>query len=383
MGRGFAIPLEGFLIQGSGMSKLCVIWFLVGLLCLPEAMGSPAEAARIQKDYEQRMAEWSLKLQAAATPEARGLAWDSRPDAVATVDALWRVLEPALAEEWTISPAAWFLRMAPTLTRPNEAGGMVPAFTKEIEAVRKALETHHLASKQLAPMCMALVANADPRSLALLEKIQGSHPDKKVQGVAALGAAMLLKSLGDEEDLMKKRLTYLRKAIIESDDVELDNTTVAKLAEDELYIIRYLSKGREAPDLNGANTGGKLMKLSDYKGKVVVLLFWSAGMSDAARVLESSRAMQAKHSGKPFMLVGVNGDATEQLRKLEMEENTLVTWPNFSDPQAKLMGEYRVGSLPLVYVLDGSRKIHYVGAPGAFVELAVEALLEGTPAISE
>jgi hypothetical protein len=79
----------------------------------------------------------------------------------------------------------------------------------------------------------------------------------------------------------------------------------------------------------------------------------------------------------------VNGDATEQLRKLEMEENTLVTWPNFSDPQAKLMGEYRVGSLPLVYVLDGSRKIHYVGAPGAFVELAVEALLEGTPAISE
>jgi hypothetical protein len=67
------------------MSKLCVIWFLVGLLCLPEAMGSPAEAARIQKDYEQRMAEWSLKVQAAATPEARGLAWDSRPDAVATV----------------------------------------------------------------------------------------------------------------------------------------------------------------------------------------------------------------------------------------------------------------------------------------------------------
>ena len=40
-----------------------------------------------------------------------------------------------------------------------------------------------------------------------------------------------------------------------------------------------------------------------------------------------------------------------------------------------LAKEYRVGSWPLVYVLDGERKIHYVGAPGSFVELTAEALL--------
>jgi hypothetical protein len=43
--------------------------------------------------------------------------------------------------------------------------------------------------------------------------------------------------------------------------------------------------------------------------------------------------------------------------------------------------EYRVGSWPLAYVLDGERKIHYAGAPGSFVELTAEALLaEAKPA---
>jgi hemerythrin-like domain-containing protein len=74
----------------------------------------------------------------------------------------------------------------------------------------------------------------------LLEKIERGSPDRKVQGVAALGVSMILKTLGDEGDVMKRRLAMLRKAIIESSDVEIEGQTVAKLAEDELYIIRYL-----------------------------------------------------------------------------------------------------------------------------------------------
>lgn len=266
------------------MTKSLCVAIAVSLLVSAGAAATPAEAERIQKDYELRMAEWSLRLQAAATPEARDQVWANRPDALATADSLWRLLAPALAQEWTLRPAAWFLRIGPTLTRQNADGVTVPAFPAEVEAVRKALETHHLSSNELTPMCMALVANPDPRSLALLEKIQGSHPSKEIQGVAALGAAMLLRSLGDEEELMKKRLTYLHKAIIESVEVKIDNTTVADLARDELYIITHLSKGRQAPDLQGADSGGRLMKLSDYRGKVVLVLFWSAAMDDASQI---------------------------------------------------------------------------------------------------
>ena len=73
------------------------------------------------------------------------------------------------------------------------------------------------------------------------------------------------------------------------------------------------------------------------------------------------------------MIIGVNNDPLEKLRALEADGT--VPWKNLSDPSDKLAGDYRVGSRPLVYVLDGDRKIHYAGAPGSFADLTAEALL--------
>ena len=44
-----------------------------------------------------------------------------------------------------------------------------------------------------------------------------------------------------------------------------------------LHEIRHLSVGKEAPDIEGEDQDGKRFKLSDYRGKVVLLDFWSEG----------------------------------------------------------------------------------------------------------
>jgi AhpC/TSA family len=54
-----------------------------------------------------------------------------------------------------------------------------------------------------------------------------------------------------------------------------DGGTVAERAKVELFEIRTLSVGREAPDIEGEDQNGKRFKLSDYRGKVVLLDFWS------------------------------------------------------------------------------------------------------------
>jgi peroxiredoxin len=46
-------------------------------------------------------------------------------------------------------------------------------------------------------------------------------------------------------------------------------------AEKELFVIRNLSIGKTAPDIEGEDLDGKKFKLSDYRGKVVVLDFWA------------------------------------------------------------------------------------------------------------
>lgn len=355
------------------MNHLSRLIALLFLLAFSPAQASPAEAQAIEKSYKLAMEKWSLEMRIATTPEDRGKIWDQRPDATPFARQMWSVIGSSLDEEWTLAPAAWFLRITAGLFATDANGSSTAAFAKEDEAIRKAVESYHLNSPALIPICSSLSVNPNPRSLSILEKIQASHPDKKTQGVAALAAALQLKSLGDDGEIMRKRLTYLRKAIIQSSDIDLNGITVAKLAEDELYVIRFLTKGRNAPDLVGVDSANRPLSLDTYKGKIIVLLFWNSNMQDANRVIEITNNLVTKFKGRPLAVIGVNNDPEAKLRSLLA--NDTVTWTNFSDPENKLAQEYRIGLWPTVFVLDGDRKIHYVGAPGSFVELTAEALL--------
>jgi len=329
-------------------------------------------AALVQKEYQVSMEKWTLELKIANTAESRQAVMQKRPDPYAYSRRMWKEIAPSLKDEWTLEPAAWFLSLTSGLMTQNPDGGTSPTFAKETDAIRAAIDAHHTGSNKLAPVCLALASRSDPKALSLLDKIESNNPDKKVQGVAALAAAMVIKSLGDDAELMKKRLTLIRKAIIQSADVELNGTTVAKLADDELYIIKFLTKGRVAPDLQGVDSGGRPVRLSDHKGKVIVLMFWNSTLFDIDRLLQFSASLEEKFKGRPFVLIGVNNDQVEKLRE---QEAGGIRWQNFSDPENKLAAEYRVGTWPLAYVLDGDRKIQYAGQPGSFVELTADALL--------
>ena len=47
------------------------------------------------------------------------------------------------------------------------------------------------------------------------------------------------------------------------------------MAKCELYDIRHLGIGKVAPEISGKDQDGKSFKLTDYRGKVVLLYFWS------------------------------------------------------------------------------------------------------------
>ncbi|GAA5481803.1 thiol-disulfide oxidoreductase ResA [Haloferula sargassicola] len=348
---------------------------LVSLLALlsPALAGSPQQAASVRTAYEKSMEAYGLKLKLAKTTEDREAI--ERPSPKEAAGRMWTVIRGDLAQEWAIEPAAWFMRLAAPLIEVDEVGVAKPLFRDEIATVEAAVAQNHVKSPNLAPMCMALVAAGDQQALNLLRRIQKENPDKKVAGTAALGVAMVAKGLGDEGHVMRERLTMLRRAIIDAADVKLDQTTVAKLADEELYIIMNLSKGTKAPDLDGVDSGGRPMKLSDFEGKVVMLVFWNTKLGGESELLKWVSALRrdARFKDQPFEVVGVNSDPRETLRQMQAEGR--VDWPNFSDPNNELGKVYRVGSWPLAYVLGGERTIHYVGAVGTFAEVTADAVL--------
>ena len=74
--------------------------------------------------------------------------------------------------------------------------------------------------------------------------------------------------------LEKEREEVYQRLLTEYSDIEINDTKLGDVAEKRLFRMRHLSVGKVAPDIQGEDIAGKPMKLSDYRGKVVMLTFW-------------------------------------------------------------------------------------------------------------
>ena len=75
---------------------------------------------------------------------------------------------------------------------------------------------------------------------------------------------------------MNEAETLYEEAIEKYGDVKTPyEGTVGESARTELFEIRQLALGKDAPDIEGVDQDGQQFKLSDYRGKVVLLYFWS------------------------------------------------------------------------------------------------------------
>ena len=78
----------------------------------------------------------------------------------------------------------------------------------------------------------------------------------------------------DPAGLVKEIESLFEKVEKEFADINSGRGTLGKLAASELNEIRNLGVGKASPDITGEDLDGKAFKLSDYKGKVVVVDFW-------------------------------------------------------------------------------------------------------------
>jgi hypothetical protein len=108
---------------------------------------------------------------------------------------------------------------------------------------------------------------------------------REVQGVACLTLAQILKGRSDAlNDKDAKAAARARKeseelfgrAADKYADVKIPyGGSVGEKAKSELFELHHLSIGMQAPGIEGEDQDGKKFKLSDYRGKVVLLDFWS------------------------------------------------------------------------------------------------------------
>jgi hypothetical protein len=108
----------------------------------------------------------------------------------------------------------------------------------------------------------------------LLEKDTTKPP---VKAAAALALGEFTASRADrtrDKAEAEKIIAEADKYYVQAIDLGKDSAAVKKEAERLLNALRNLQVGKEAPDIKSADLDGKEFKLSDYRGKVVLLDFW-------------------------------------------------------------------------------------------------------------
>ena len=71
-------------------------------------------------------------------------------------------------------------------------------------------------------------------------------------------------------------------------------------------------------------------KLSDYRGKVVMIAFWATWCSPCMKLIPHERELVTRLADKPFAIVGVNGDVDAQ-RIAQAVDTHEITWRSFHD----------------------------------------------------
>lgn len=175
------------------------------------------------------------------------------------------------------------------------------------DAVRaiELIEVHHLESDSLGPLCVSLARVRSTAGERLLRAILEKNPHADVQAQACYWLAYLLedqqriagefrkqpeladrmrqyygKEYGghlaslDPAELDEALETVYEKMAASFADVAIDDATMGEIAERALFRLRHLSVGCVAPEIEGEDMHGEKFKLSDYRGKVVVITFW-------------------------------------------------------------------------------------------------------------
>ncbi|MBM7600892.1 peroxiredoxin [Virgibacillus halotolerans] len=118
-----------------------------------------------------------------------------------------------------------------------------------------------------------------------------------------------------------------------------------------------LDKGQIAPDFELTTLDGETVKLSDYRGKRVMLNFWATWCPPCRAEMPD---MQKFHEDKDVVILAVNLRETESnTEKVQafIDERDL-TFPVLLDEETVVADQYQIQPIPSSFLIDSDGRIH-------------------------
>jgi hypothetical protein len=148
----------------------------------------------------------------------------------------------------------------------------MPELSKVYSGTVDLLMDRFVERKELAPLADWLPVDDDPPwAEKHLRRLMEKNSDNEVKTKAKFGLASIL---AYKDEASQPEVEKIFQSFIEDASSTPLKTQLAEKAKDELAEMKVRGIGKPVPDIAGDDLDSKAFKLSDYKGKVVLLDFW-------------------------------------------------------------------------------------------------------------
>ena len=260
-----------------------------------------------------------------------------------------------------------FLDLAKSTNGAARAEALLYAIYADSEGPvgREAMEqmtAQHADSHEVELLLGSLPLPTNPAAQALFRTVAQRHPKPDVRAKALLALAEMFKECRPAEahDLYAQVLQ-------QSADIQFPNQTkVRDKAEKGLVFLETLSIGQLAPETTGVDVNGKAFRLSEYRGKVLLMTFCAESCAPCRKFRSTERALLAQFGDKPFVVISVAADSKEKAQQAVQREK--IPWRTVIDKDADgpIAQQWQIEGWPNIYLLDQDGRIreHWIGSPG-------------------
>ena len=117
--------------------------------------------------------------------------------------------------------------------------------------------------------------------------------------------------------------------------------------------------GQAAPDFALKSSSGENLRLSEYRGDVVMVNFWATWCGPCRQEMPLLDELYSRYERVGFSLLGVNID-DDSRKAMSMVSELGVSFPVLFDARKEVSKLYEVDAMPVTILIDREGTIRYV-----------------------